>query len=216
LSFSKTRSSNKFNLLHILFPPHCLICGKRTNEENICNDCRKEIKYFKYPLIDHKKNVYFYAVTEYKGVIEKSVKILKFKKRKILAKDLAKIIMDFINKEKIRFEYIGFIPMTRLEQNTRGFNQTYLLAKEISKIYGIPVVKGLRKVKETKKQVGLSKKEREKNLKNAFQMENKIEGNILIIDDVYTTGSTASEITKIVAKNTKSNVYFVALSRKID
>jgi len=47
-------------------------------------------------------------------------------------------------------------------------------------------------------------------------MTDKIEGNIVIIDDVYTTGNTAAEITKAIARKTKSNIYFIALARKIN
>ncbi len=208
--------SNRFNFLNILFPPHCLICGKETDGESICNDCKKRIEYFEYPLIEHRKNIYFYAIAKYSGVMEKAVKILKYKKKKIIAKDLSKIIIDFIKKQEICFDYVAFVPMTRFEQSERGFNQTYLLAKEISTVYHVPVLTYLKKVKNTKKQVGLNGKERKENLKSAFKMEKGVNGSILIIDDVYTTGSTAREITKTVTRKTKSSIYFVALSRKMN
>ena len=216
MNYSKGKSSNKFNLLNILFPPHCLICGKETNGEGICDDCKKTIEYLNYPLIEHKKNIYFYAIAKYSGVMEKAVKILKYKKRKIIAKDLSKIIIHFVEEQGIHFDYVAFIPMTRFEQTERGFNQTYLLAKEVSTAYQIPILMSLKKVKRTDKQVGLNKKEREENLKGAFRMEEAVKGDVLIVDDVYTTGSTAREITKTMVRKTKSNIYFVALSRKID
>ena len=208
--------ANKFNPLNLLLPSHCLICGENTDGENLCSDCKEKIRYLEYPLIEHKKNIYFYAITEYKGTMEKSIKILKFRKRKIIAKDLANIIIDFVSKEKMQFEHIGFVPMTPPETRERGFNQTYLMAKEISKANKIPILNGLKKTKETKKQVGLNKRERKENLKSAFKMTDKIEGNIVIIDDVYTTGNTAAEITKAIARKTKSNIYFIALARKIN
>lgn len=208
--------ANKFNPLNLLLPSHCLICGKNTDEENICSNCKEKIRYLEYPLIEHKKNIYFYAITQYKGIMEESIKILKFRKRKIIAKDLASIIIDFVSKEKMQFEHIGFVPMTHSETRERGFNQTYLMAKKISKTNKIPILNGLNKIKETKKQIGLSKRERKENLKSAFKMTGNIEGNIMIIDDVYTTGNTADEITKAIARKTKSNIYFIALSRKIN
>ncbi len=216
MTYSIKHLANKFNPLSLLLPSHCLVCGKNTDGENICNNCKEKIKYLEYPLIEHKKNIYFYAITEYKGIMEKSIKILKFRKRKIITKDLANIIIDFVSKEKIQFTHIGFVPMTHPETRERGFNQTYLLAKEVSKTNKIPILNGLKKTKETKKQVGLSKRERKENLKNAFKMTDKIEGNVMIIDDVYTTGNTATEITKTIARKTKSNIYFIALSRKIN
>ncbi len=208
--------ANKFNPLNLLLPSHCLICGKNTDGENICSNCKEKIRYLEYPLIEHKKNIYFYAITQYKGIMEESIKILKFRKRKIIAKDLASIIIDFVSKEKMQFEHIGFVPMTHSETRERGFNQTYLMAKKISKTNKIPILNGLNKIKETKKQIGLSKRERKENLKSAFKMTGNVEGNIMIIDDVYTTGNTADEITKAIARKTKSNIYFIALSRKIN
>jgi competence protein ComFC len=141
---------------------------------------------------------------------------MKFYRLKSLSKDLSNMISNFIYKENISFDAIGYVPMTRKELLERKFNQTYLIAKEISNLYNKPLIKGLKKIKTTRKQVGLSKKEREENLKNVFTIEEKIKGNILLIDDVYTTGSTARELVKSVYKKTEGNIIFIAVSRKMN
>jgi competence protein ComFC len=209
-------SSIKQTLIDFIFPPHCLVCGKETESENICEDCKRKIKFMEYPLIEHDGRKFFYSITYYEGVMEKIIKKMKFYRLKSLSKDLSNMISNFIYKENISFDAIGYVPMTRKELLERKFNQTYLIAKEISNLYNKPLIKGLKKIKTTRKQVGLSKKEREENLKNVFTIEEKIKGNILLIDDVYTTGSTARELVKSVYRKTEGNIIFVAVSRKMN
>ena len=209
-------SSIKQFLIDFIFPPHCLVCGKETEGKNICEDCKRKIKFMEYPLVEHNEKKFFYAITYYDGVMEEIIKKMKFHGMKNLAKDLSNILADFIYKEKICFDSIGYVPMTRKELLERKFNQTQLIAKEISRIYNKPLINSIKKLKTTRKQVGLTKKERKENLKNAFQMKEKISGNILLIDDVYTTGSTAQEIVKSVSRTIKGNITFVAISRKMD
>jgi competence protein ComFC len=209
-------SSIKKILIDFIFPPHCLVCGKETEGKNICEGCKGKIKYMEYPLIEHDGRKFFYAVTYYEGVIEEIIKKMKFHGMKTLAKDLSNILFNFIHKEQISFDFVGYVPMTRKELLGRKFNQTHLVAKEISKMFNKPLINSIKKLKTTRKQVGLTKKERKENLKNAFQMKEKVSGNILLIDDVYTTGSTAREIVKSVSRTTNGNIIFVAISRKMD
>jgi competence protein ComFC len=208
-------SSIKQTFIDFIFPPHCIICGKETKNENICENCKGKIKFMEYPLIWHDDRKYFYAITHYEGVMEEIIKKMKFNGLKSLSKDLSSILSNFIDQENISFDVVGYVPMTRKELLDRKFNQTYLIAKEISKLYNKPLIKGLNKLKTTRKQVGLSKKEREENLKNAFTLEEKIRGNILLVDDVYTTGSTAKELTKSIYGKTDGNIIFIAISRRI-
>jgi competence protein ComFC len=202
-------------LLDFVFPPHCLLCGRETEIENICSECGSKIKFIEYPLILHDEKKIFYAITHYEGVMEQIIKKMKFNGLKILSKDLSLLVLNFIEKENILFDFIGYVPMTRKELFGRKFNQTMLIAQEVARKYNIPMLKGLKKQINTRKQVELSKKEREENLKNAFSMEEKIKGNVLLIDDVYTTGSTAKELVKTVSKGVDGNIIFLAISRKI-
>lgn len=201
----------------LLFPSHCCICGKKTETSFICENCREKIKYNKFPLIEHNKNKYFYAITQYEGVIEQAVKFFKFKELKALSHDFALMILEFTRNNNIDFDFVSFVPMTRLEVLRRGYNQTQLIAKSISKMSGKPIYSGVIKIKNTKKQVGLGKEERAENVKGAFGLKETLpSGNILLVDDVYTTGSTAFEIAKCLGKKLNGKLFFVALSRKIE
>jgi len=108
--------------------------------------------------------------------------------------------------EKPLIDFAGFIlipvPLSKKRLKERGFNQTEEIGKELSKLLKIPLISDcLIKVKETLPQVELSDEEREENIKDAFscQNQNKIQGRkILLIDDVYTTGSTMEECGRVL------------------
>ena len=203
------------DLLDFVFPPRCVICGKETNGESICTQCKSKIKFLEYPLILHRKNIYFYAITRYQGISEKLVKKLKFSNRKRIAEDLGEIFAVFIKENDIRANFVGFVPMSKKELRSRGFNQSQLIARVISKKLNIPLFLGISKVKETEKQVGLSRAGRIKNVKNAFKFSQNISGSLIVVDDVFTTGSTAKEVAHASKGFVEGNFYFIAFSQKM-
>ncbi len=203
------------DLLDFVFPPRCVICGKETDGASVCPQCKSKIKFLEYPLILHRKNTYFYAITRYEGISEKLVKKLKFSNKKRIAEDLGEIFTNFINENNIRADFVGFVPMSKKELRSRGFNQSYLIARVISKRLNIPLFSGISKVKETEKQVGLSRVGRIKNVKNAFKFFQSVPGSLIVVDDVFTTGSTAREVARASKGFVKGNFYFIAFSQKM-
>ena len=205
--------------LELLAPAHCVICEKKLyNNEFICKDCFERIEFNEYPLIFHEEMIYYYGITKYKGVMEEVIKKFKFQNYKVLSEKLGDMVIDFTKKHNIQFDIIGFIPMTKKELFERGYNQTFLIAKDVSKKTGVPVLNNIFKVKETLRQSQLSRKEREENIKGAFLIKDETlkDKNVLIVDDVYTTGNTAREISKSFKKNRCKNIYFVALTQTLD
>lgn len=203
------------DLLDFVFPPHCVICGKETRGESICSQCKSSIKFLEYPLILHRKNIYFYAITRYEGVSEKLIKKLKFANKKRIAEDLGKIFADFILENNIVADFVGFVPMSKRELRSRGFNQSLLIARAISKSTNIPLFSGIQKIRETEKQVGLSRAKRMKNVRNAFKFSQSVTGSLIVVDDVFTTGSTAKEVAHASKGFVGENLYFIAFSQKI-
>lgn len=202
-------------IIDFIFPPFCILCGKETDKEYICTECKNKIRYIEYPLIEHDGRKFYYAITYYEDIIEKAIQKFKFGGVKALSITFADIFSEFIKNNDLPFDYVAYIPMTRRETLRRGFNQTYLIAREISKAFNKPLIRDIKKIKETKKQVELSRREREVNLKNVFKLSNEISGDLLIVDDVYTTGSTAREVVKTVSKKCKGNITFISLSRRV-
>ena len=221
----KETSTSFFNtylkqfFLELVTPAHCVVCGKKLyDNEFICKNCFDRIEFNEYPLIFHEEMIYYYGITKYKGVMEEVIKKFKFQNYKVLSKKLGDMVIDFAKKENIHFDMIGFIPMTKKELFERGYNQTFFIAKDVSQKTGVPILKNIFKVKETQRQSKLSKKEREENIKGAFIVKDEAikDKDVLIVDDVYTTGNTAREISKSFKKNRCKNIYFVALAQTLD
>lgn len=171
----------------------CLKCGEKLDFENLlCDACKN----FDYEFSSSRSICY------YSDVSSNIVKGLKYGGRKYYAKHIAKLMTQ----DKTVFENIDvitFVPMGKRGIKKRGFNQAEEIANEISKITNIKVLKLLSKSVEHKNQAGLSQKERLENLKNSFEVfaenESEIKGkNILIVDDVFTTGTTLSECAKVL------------------
>jgi ComF family protein len=107
------------------------------------------------------------------------------------------------------------IPVSNARRRQRGYNQAALVAREVGRRMGLPVYEHLlRRVRDTKVQKGLSGEERKNNLKKAFKMrENKVQlDHILLIDDIYTTGSTMNEAAKELRRAGASEVYCLSIS----
>ena len=111
------------------------------------------------------------------------------------------------------------VPLHPKRLRERDFNQSLILAKEISKAVGIPlIIDNLQRIRWTRPQIELKGEERLINVKGAFALKNHkaIEGkSILLIDDVYTTGATVRECSKILKKAGVEKVYVLTLARVI-
>jgi ComF family protein len=144
-----------------------------------------------------------YACCAYEGVIKNCVHALKYRSRKHLAKPLGLIMAgcfkeDFSSK---RFDLMIPVPLHRRSMLKRGFNQAELLLEQlVANTAKMEVSTGnLTRARNTRSQVGLSKKQRTANITGAFKVNNPglfIGKNILLIDDVCTTGSTLNECGK--------------------
>ena len=187
----------------------CTKCGEKLGEGNMLCEYCKDFDY----AFDSNKSICYYT-----DVSSKIVKSLKYGGRKYYAKHIAKLM----TRDKSCFENIDvitFVPASKKRLRTRGFNQAEEIANEISKIVNIPVVSLLEKVVEHKHQAGLTQKERLENLKDTFSVcsenKDKIKGKkILIVDDVFTTGATASEIAKLLKKNGAKYVFVATLAKR--
>ncbi|HHV16667.1 MAG TPA: ComF family protein [Gelria sp.] len=173
--------------------PICDKCGKYMDEgEGICAECQKTP-----PLFDIAR-----AVGPYDEPYRIAIKVLKFMGRRHLAVRMGRMMARVVNEEP-RFWPIDLIipvPASPGHLKQRGFNQTEELGRQISRDIRVKMdAKTLKRVKETPAQRELSREEREKNLLYAFKAEENTKiyrKHLLLVDDVYTTGSTSKECTR--------------------
>ena len=193
-------------LLDILFPPKCCFCGK-IEKKYLCKKCEIQLNKLKKDKIEKKKNDYFdyhlYGY-EYKDEIRNQLLSLKFNDKPEISKTFANLLL---NNKKIcgflkKYDIIIPVPMYRKKQILRGYNQSGEIAKIIGKNLNIEYCEDvLFKTSETKTQSNLNAKERKLNVKNAYMCKNmqKIkEKSVVLFDDIYTTGSTARECSKML------------------
>jgi len=114
---------------------------------------------------------------------------------------------------------ITYVPMYKKREKQRGFNQAKLIAEKIGKNINRPVIDLLEKVRDNPSQVGLGLQERQENVRGVFSIAKMTEvehSSILLVDDVYTTGATMKECTKVLKRAEMKNVWGFTLARKLN
>ena len=196
-------------ILDIIYPQVCGICGK-VSSKSICNKCRARFKSeFNFEMDDYTEDVQknfneHYYFFKYENLIRQQILDLKFHEKPYVYKTIMYFLKenkkDLKNLEK--YDIIIVVPVSISRKKERGYNQSTILAKEISKIIERPFIENvLYKIKNTVPQSTLNKEQREQNAKGVYKVNNiqKIYNKkILIFDDIYTTGSTLNECAKVL------------------
>ena len=191
---------------NLIFPSVCGICGK-INEKSLCSGCKRKLELLSNTNIIKAKNKSFSKqayLFKYEGIIREKLINYKFNEQAYLNETFSNII---IKDEKIcrfikNYDIIIPVPIHKKRYKERGYNQTELIASRIAEKLGISIAKDvLIKEINNKPQSELTKLEREQNTKNVYRIQNeqKIKNkNILIMDDIYTTGNTVNECSKMI------------------
>lgn len=206
-------------ILDIIFPKCCGIC-KRLYKTWVCPKCyynlKEECKYIKI----NEKDFCIYCIGKYEKKIRKLILKFKFREEAYLAGTFAEIIgknEKFVQNLK-RYDYIVPVPMYIENKNIRGYNQTELLAKRIKESLGIDYIQdALIKAKQNKKQSSLSEKERAENVKDVYRLQNseKLKNKkILLLDDIYTTGSTIKACREELVKSEADKIDVLVLAKR--
>jgi ComF family protein len=209
-------------IINLIFPHTCIICSDITSYKfytGICINCYKKLETFNIKkhsnlskLIKESYIDDFNAVFIYNEILAKTILDFKFNDKTQFAKSLAYLMSNKINKESLNLQDTLIIPVPIHSKRLfkRKYNQSSLLAKHISKLSKIKYSNnGLKRIKNTPHQTGQSAKVRKLQLTNAFKANESIikNKNIILIDDVFTTGSTvnicAKELKEKGAKSVK-------------
>lgn len=212
----------------LFFPNRCMFCNEPIDPfVDFCEHCKRSVPFIEGEICTHcgaakedcvcnKNKATYYDMLAAPLYYEKDVKScihrFKFKDDRLLAKPLARLMEQSIKKyfSDINFDYITYIPMYRKKERKRGFNQSRLLALEISKACGIPFADGLlKKLYDTDNQHDCTGLERTGNLIGVFDVEKSYDltdKTVLLIDDVKTSGATLNECGKMLYLNGAKSV----------
>ena len=212
----------KENTISILAPTVCGICGK-INSDGLCPKCTKILeKCAKFEIINKNACMNFenlIYIFKYEGIIRKLILDYKFNEKPYIYESF----VNFILKNKKIFEILKSydtiipVPISRKRMKERGYNQSLLIAKKLSEDLNIELQTNcLIKTKNIVEQSKLNKEQREKNIQNVYELKNEqIINNkkILLIDDIYTTGSTVNECSKMLRKAQPRKVDVLVLAK---
>ena len=199
-------------ILDWLYPQVCGVCGK-INKYSLCSKCNIKLKKEFSFTIDNYNNDLSKNFTEhcyffkYENLIREQIIALKFREKPYIYKSIS----YFLKNNKKSFEYLEkydiiiVVPISKKRKKERGYNQSVLMVKELSNIIDARLYTNiLYKMKNTVPQSSLNKKQREENVKGIYEAYNcnKIRNKkILLMDDIFTTGSTVNECANILIQN---------------
>ncbi len=205
-------------LLNLIYIQPCYFCKSPKEDKLLCSKCYAKIRFLPNAVIRQIEGCEIFSATIYDGIIKTLVKDLKYYKQKKLANVQAKLMFEYWQQLKINDEFIILpVPIHNHRLKERKYNHMDLVADEFSKLANYELNKNfLIRTKDTEKQFKLNKKERIKNIRNAFDINKEIEipndANLLIIDDITSTGITLEEIIKLLKRNGYKNIKALTLA----
>jgi competence protein ComFC len=188
--------------------PFCPICGNSNTDDKPCSRCR-DIR----PLY-----TYLRSHTVFAGPIREAIHHLKYDSDMSLGEALATPMIDSLQKLNWSLDLVTPVPLGLVRLKERGYNQADLLARPIALCLCMPFrPRALQRKRETRSQVGLSVDERRSNMVDAFQADNNIVGgkNILVVDDVATSGATLNACARALLDAGAAKVYCFTLARAV-
>lgn len=220
--------------LDILFPPQCLNCGAKVEGKNfLCDSCASLIKINGAPFCPvcrrrlasgscrHKNQPSYMlaAAGNYDDEILKTlIHYFKYENFKNLAPILGEILIKHIEDSGLKIENFAIapVPLYPRRQRVRGFNQAELLAKFVSQKLNVEFCDVLIRIKSTRPQAKLKNEKRKQNVQNCFSLKNPdaVKGrNIILVDDVFTSGATMNEAVKILKQNGVKKIIALVLAK---
>ncbi|MFI3141149.1 MAG: ComF family protein [Clostridia bacterium] len=219
-------------LIRIIFPKKCPNCRQIIPlNRAVCNCQDDAVEIVKDPSCEHcacskdrctcevKNNVkleHIAAVYLYNGFIKDQIQEFKFRGKLSLTKHFARLMSERVQERfsGVQFDFVTFVPMSKLDFYERGYNQSKLLTQKISQNLKVPFAQLLTKPAQTKKQHKQTASERRENLKTAFKLADVDvkDKTILICDDIKTTGSTLQNCAEILLENGAKDVYCICIA----
>ncbi len=206
-------------LLALLFPPKCALCKNilKKGETDLCNTCGKTTPETKKSHWRFSFVAGWTAVWYYKDNVRNSLQRFKFSGKRSYAPIYGRVLARKLKKEKsFSFDVLTYVPISPLRRLKRGYDQVELIADTVGAELDYPVCKTLRKIRNTPPQSSITDPARRRaNVLGAYQTINpeNIKGKrILLLDDIITTGATASECARVLLSAGAKEVFCAAVA----
>lgn len=212
-------------LLDLLYPARCEICGRFVSyDENICRDCQNSLKTYTgfcqkcgFTKCRCKEKTLSYdgafSLWVYEGAARRAVLNLKERDCSGICDMFASAVRERFKEDK--FDAVCFVPMTKERKKVYGFNQAEIIADAVGKKLSVPIIKDALIKTKNYSHHELSRKERETAVANAFCVKNtkSLKGkNILLCDDIMTTGSTMNECAGVLKTAGAKSVTVISIA----
>lgn len=208
-----------WNKISFISNPSCFLCGKPkdfSTSECQCANNKEDL------IQDYRKNIKVISATVYNDVTKKYIFNFKFEKLEYLKELIGKIILTRLRSEKVKVDVILPVPLHKKRLSNRGFNQSLLIGNVLRKGLGVNIIKNaIIRTKDNKSQIFMtSESERINNVKGIFDLNvNKLtllsNKDIMLVDDVISTGSTSNECAKLLIESGCRSVLIVSFSKTI-
>lgn len=213
----------KHSLFNLIFPPVCIHCGKRIKKQDdfLCCDCLDKIEYL-LPIITKVEGLsydYLICVAKYSEVVVSIIYNLKFFDLSSIGDYIAKLIYQQIRKAKLFLDVnvIIPVPLHSARKRERGYNQSSLIAEKLAILLKCECREDIiERVNNTLSQASLDHEKREGNINQAFKLKKNIDlkhKSIILLDDVFTTGSTVQECCKVLKKAEPEKIIVITMGK---
>ena len=221
------------SLLELVYPTQCALCGWSGQlicptcfgslsfiESDICLQCGKPSYRQVEQCRECRGKQFIFSQSRslglYQGNLKELIHKLKYGNCRGLAKIFARLLIEHIESDFFLVDLVTSVPLSKEKQSERGFNQAQLLAEHIARKLNQPFVEILYQHKKTEDQSRLQADERRKNVRGAFGAKQDLlprEMDVLLVDDVFTTGSTANECSKALRKAGAGSIRVATIAR---
>lgn len=206
-------------IAELLFPPKCLFCQKPLckGETDLCRDCRTNAPEFTKSKIKHSFIARWTCVWYYKDMARGSILRYKFNNRRSYADTYGRLLAMKLQREKMdSFDLLTWVPVAALRRLKRGFDQVELIAYAVGRELNVQPLRALKKIRNTPPQSGIREPaHRRANVLGAYRVtdpELVKDKRVLLLDDVITSGATASECAKMLMTAGAKEVLFASVA----
>lgn len=213
------------SVLDVLLPPACYVCGKSCSSEyGLCDLCLDKIRYVRSPgecLAEKTHLEKGWSCCYYKDTMKDCIHLFKYKGYLGLKDIFVNIMADFVKKNELlkNADLIVPVPMHPAKRRGRPYNHAEVLASSLAGVLGrLFDLRNLKKIKWTQSQSELDRGKRLKNVRGSFLAVDKdaFRGkNVLLVDDVYTTGATINECAGALLSAGAKKVFSLTLARGV-